>query len=110
GFRVEAVDSNGSASGFECFVTAGGNLPAPHSHDAVEETIYGLEGVTTWIVDGRTLDIRPGEDVCIPRGAVHGFDNHGIEDAKFLAVASPGVMTPGYFRETHDVLASTPGR
>src|SRR6266550_3626152 len=86
-FLVEAADSNGSASAFE-------------------ETIYGLEGITTWTVDGLTLDIRPGEAVCIHRGAVHGFDNHGAVDAKFLAISSPGVMTRDYFREIHDVLAS----
>ena len=108
-FLIEAADSNGSASVFECFVPADSKMPAPHSHDAFEETIYGLEGVTTWSVDGRTLDIGPREAICVPRGAIHGFDNHGAEDAKFLAVASPGVMTPDYFREIHDVLASNPG-
>ena len=108
-FLIEAADSNGSASVFECFVPADSKMPAPHSHDAFEETIYGLEGVTTWSVDGRTLDIGPEEAICVPRGAIHGFDNHGAEDAKFLAVASPGVMTPDYFREIHDVLASNPG-
>ena len=40
---------------------------------------------------------------------MHGFDNNGTEDAKFLAISTPGVMTPDYFREIHDVLASTPG-
>lgn len=108
-FLVEAADSNGSASVFECFVPADSKMPAPHSHDAFEETIYGLEGATTWTVDGRTLDIRPGEAFCVPRGAVHGFENHGTEDAKFLAISSPGVMTPDYFREIHEVLAATPG-
>ena len=108
-FLVEAADSNGSASVFECFVPADSKMPAPHSHDAFEETIYGLEGVTTWVVDGRTFDIRPGEASCIPRGAVHGFDNQATEDAKFLVVASPGVMGPDYFREIHDVLAANPG-
>jgi quercetin dioxygenase-like cupin family protein len=106
-FLVEAADSNGSASVFECFVPADAKMPAPHSHDAFEETIYGLEGVTTWTVDGRTLDIRAGEAFCVPRGAVHGFDNHGSEDAKFLAISTPGVMTPEYFREIHEVLAAT---
>jgi quercetin dioxygenase-like cupin family protein len=108
-FLVEATDSNGSVSVFECFVPAESAMPVPHSHDAFEETIYGLGGVTTWKIDDRTLDIRPGEALCIPRGAVHGFDNHGSEDAKFLAVASPGLMTPVYFREIRDVLASNPG-
>ena len=108
-FLIEAADSNGSASVFECFVPADSRMPVPHSHDAFEETIYGLEGVTTWIVDGRTYDVGPGEAACIPRGAIHGFANHGSEDAKFLAVASPGLMTPDYFREIHDALASNPG-
>jgi quercetin dioxygenase-like cupin family protein len=84
-FLVEAADSNGSSSVFECFVPGDSKMPVPHSHDAFEETIYGLEGTTTWTVDGRTLDIGPGEAFCVPRGAVHGFDNHGTEDAKFLA-------------------------
>jgi len=108
-FLVEAADSNGSASVFECFVPADSKMPAPHSHDAFEETIYGLAGTTTWTVAGRTLEISPGEAVCIPRGAVHGFDNRGDEDAEFLAISSPGVMTPDYFREIHEVLAATPG-
>jgi quercetin dioxygenase-like cupin family protein len=108
-FMVESADSNGSASVFECFVPADSRMPAPHSHDAFEETIYGLGGVTTWTVDGRTVDIATGDALCIPRGAVHGFDNRGAEDAKFLAISTPGVMTPDYFREIHDVLASTPG-
>jgi quercetin dioxygenase-like cupin family protein len=108
-FLVEAADSNGSASVFECFVPADSKMPAPHSHDGFEETIYGLEGVTTWTVDGRTLDIRAGVAFCVPRGAVHGFDNHGSENAKFLAISTPGVMTPEYFCQIHEVLASTAG-
>jgi mannose-6-phosphate isomerase-like protein (cupin superfamily) len=94
---------------FECFVPADSKMPAPHSHDAFEETIYGLEGVTTWTVDGRTLDVGPNEVVCVPRGAVHGFDNHGKDDARFLAISSPGVMSPDYFREIHEALSATGG-
>ena len=107
-FLIEAADSNGSVSVFECFVPADSRMPVPHSHDAFEETTYGLKGVTTWRVDGRTVD-RPGEALCVPRGVVHGFDNHGTEDAKFLAISTPGVMMPDYFREIHDVLATPPG-
>jgi quercetin dioxygenase-like cupin family protein len=108
-FLVEAADSNGSASVFECFVPAESKMPVPHSHDAFEETVYGLEGITTWSVDGRMLELGAGEAACIPRGAVHGFDNRGTVDAKFLAISTPGLMTPDYFREIHDVLESTPG-
>src|SRR6478735_3022887 len=108
-FLVEGSDSGGSVSVFECSVPANFRIAAPHSHDAFEETVYGLEGITTWTVDGQQHDLGPGQAVCILRGAVHGFQNHGTEDAKFLAVASPGLMSPDYFREVHDVLASNAG-
>jgi len=104
-FLVEADDSNGSASVFECFVPANSRMPAPHSHDAFEETIYGLAGTTTWTVDGGPVDVSPGDALCIRRGQIHGFDNKGTEDATFLAIATPGVMSPAYFREIHEVLA-----
>jgi quercetin dioxygenase-like cupin family protein len=108
-FLVEAADSNGSVSVFECFVPADSRMPAPHSHDAFEETIYGLDGVTSWTVDGRAVEIGVGDAFCVPRGVVHGFQNRGAEDAKFLAVASPGVMRPDYFREIHGVMAASGG-
>lgn len=108
-FLVEAGDSNGSASVFECYVPANSRMPAPHSHDAFEETIYGLEGVTTWTVDGETIDVGPGEAVCVPRGAIHGFENRGDGDAKFLAIATPGLFGPDYFHEIAELLAASPG-
>jgi quercetin dioxygenase-like cupin family protein len=108
-FLVEAADSNGTASVFECYVPANAMMPAPHSHDGFEETIYGLEGVTTWTIDGETGEIAPGEGLCVARGQVHGFENHGTVDAKFLAIATPAVFGAAYFREIGDVLAATAG-
>jgi quercetin dioxygenase-like cupin family protein len=108
-FLVEAEDSGGSATVFECTVPAGSKVPAPHSHDAFEETIYGLEGVCTWIVDGETHEIGPGDCVCIRRGEVHGFDNRTDAGTKFLAIASPGVFGPSYFRDLRDVVAAAAG-
>ncbi len=108
-FLVEADDSNGTAAVFECYVPANATMPAPHSHDAFEETIYGLEGTTTWTIDGETVEIGPGEAVCVARGAIHGFENRGGSDAAFLAIATPGVFGPAYFREVADVLAASGG-
>ncbi len=43
-FLVTGTQSNGSAAIFELTVPTGAKLPAPaHSHDAFEETLYGLE-------------------------------------------------------------------
>jgi quercetin dioxygenase-like cupin family protein len=106
-FLIEAADSNGSAAVFECSVPANARMPAPHSHDGFEETIYGLEGVTTWTIDGETVQIGPGEAVCVPRGQAHGFENHGSVDASFLAIATPALFGPAYFREIGAVLAAS---
>ena len=108
-FLVEGSDSNGSVSVFECYVPANSRMPAPHSHDAFEETIYGLEGVTTWTIDGETTEIGVGEAACVPRRAIHGFENRGSADATFLAIASPGVFGPDYFHEVSEVLAASAG-
>jgi quercetin dioxygenase-like cupin family protein len=108
-FLVEAADSNGSASVFECYVPANSRMPTPHSHDGFEETIYGLEGVTTWTIDGEGVEIAPGETVCVQRGQIHGFENRGDVDASFLAIATPAVFGPSYFREIGEVLAAGAG-
>jgi quercetin dioxygenase-like cupin family protein len=104
-FLVAPGESGGSASVFECLVPASAKVPTPHSHDAFEETVYGLAGTSTWTIDGQTTALRPGEAVCIRRGAIHAFENRGDEDTRFLAMATPGVMRPEYFRELHDLLA-----
>jgi quercetin dioxygenase-like cupin family protein len=108
-FLVEGSDSNGGAAIFECFIPAGAALPAAHSHDAYEETIYGLDGIATFTVEGEATQIGPGDALCISRGAVHRFDNHGAEDAKFLAVVTPGVLGPDYFREVGAVVDAAAG-
>jgi quercetin dioxygenase-like cupin family protein len=108
-FLVDADHSGGSVTVFECLVPADAKVPIPHSHDGFEETIYGLEGVCTWTIDGQARDIGPGEAVCIKRSQVHGFDNRGPVDVKFLAIATPGVFGPAYFRDVAQVLTAAAG-
>jgi quercetin dioxygenase-like cupin family protein len=108
-FLVESPDSNGTASVFECYVPANARMPAPHSHDGFEETIYGLVGTTTWTIDGETVEVGPGKAVCVQRGQIHGFRNQGEVDATFLAIATPAVFGPAYFYEIGEVLAASAG-
>ena len=105
-FLVEGEASGGSVAVFEFDVAAGAKVPVAHSHDGYEETIYGLEGVLTWTIDGRSIDVGPGDVLCIRRGAVHHFDNTHNVDAKVLAIVTPGVLGPDYFREVAAVAAA----
>jgi quercetin dioxygenase-like cupin family protein len=108
-FLVEGDQSGGSVAVFEFDVPAGAKVAAAHSHDGYEETIYGLEGVLTWTIEGRPADVGPGEILCIPRGAVHHFDNSGNVDAKALAIVTPGILGPDYFREVASILDAAAG-
>jgi quercetin dioxygenase-like cupin family protein len=98
-FLVEGKDSGGSVSVFELTVPPGAKVPVAHSHDAYEETVYGLQGTVTFTLAGQPIDIGPGQALCIPRGVVHRFDNHSFAEAKGIAILTPGILGPDYFHE-----------
>ncbi|HEX5484156.1 MAG TPA: cupin domain-containing protein [Terriglobia bacterium] len=109
-FLVTGENSSGTVTAFEVVVPAGRRLMGPaHSHDHYEETIYGIEGVLTWTVDGKLIDVGPGQALCIPRGAVHRFDNNGSQDVKALCVITPAAIGPQFFREAADVVGAAGG-
>ena len=109
-FLVTAEDSHGSLAAMELGVPGGERLMAPtHSHDHYEETIYGLAGVMTFTVDGQLFDVGPGQALCIPRGAVHRFDNRRPEVARTLCVITPAAIGPEYFREVAAQVAASAG-
>jgi quercetin dioxygenase-like cupin family protein len=105
-FHVDADQSGGSVTVFECFAPAKARMPAPHSHDAFDETAFGLEGVTSFTVGGELIDLNPRESLFIRRRVIHGFDNMADVDARFLAIISPGLLGPNYFKEIAAVLGS----
>jgi quercetin dioxygenase-like cupin family protein len=109
-FLVTGEHASGSIAAFELFVPGAQRLAAPaHSHDHYEETIYGIEGALTWTVDGKPIDVGPGQALCIPRGAIHRFDNNGGQDAKALCVITPAAIGPQYFREVAEVAKAAAG-
>lgn len=109
-FMVTGENSCGTIAAFELVVPAAQRLPAPaHSHDHYEETIYGLDGVLTWTVDGKQFALGPGQSLCIPRGAIHRFDNHGASDARALCLITPAAIGPQYFREAAEVINAAAG-
>jgi quercetin dioxygenase-like cupin family protein len=109
-FLLTGDNSTGSIAAFELIVPGAQRLPAlAHSHDHYEETIYGIDGVLTWTVDGKQIDVGPGQALCIPRGAIHRFDNNGIQDVKALCVITPAEIGPQYFHEAAEVVNAAAG-
>ena len=55
--------------------------------------------MTTFTVGGERKQLKAGDVLFIPRGVVHGFVNETQADARMLAVLTPGVLGPEFFRE-----------
>jgi quercetin dioxygenase-like cupin family protein len=109
-FLLTGENSGGTLALFGVVVPGAQRLMGPaHSHDHYEETIYGIDGVLTWMVNGKQIEVGPGQALCIPRGAVHRFDNNTAQDAKVLCMVTPAAIGPQYFRETAEVLQAAGG-
>ncbi len=109
-FLITGENSSGTIAAFEVTVPRAQRLAAPaHSHDHYEETIYGVDGALSWTVDGKQIDVGPGQALCIPRGAIHRFDNNGAQDARALCVITPAAIGPQYFREAAEVINAAAG-
>ena len=109
-FFLTGEESGGTIAVFEVTVPAEQRLAGPaHSHDRYEETIYGMQGVLTWTVDGKPIDVGPGQALCIPRGAVHRFDNNTSQDVKVLCMVTPAAIGPQFFRESAEVINAAAG-
>jgi mannose-6-phosphate isomerase-like protein (cupin superfamily) len=63
----------------------------------------------TFTVDGKKIEINSGRVLCIPRGAVHRFDNLSSADTTMLAVVTPGILGPDYFREVAAIVTAAGG-
>jgi quercetin dioxygenase-like cupin family protein len=105
-FLQSKEDTAGSLDMFEMTLQPNARMPIPHYHDRWDETIYGLTGTTRWRIDGKDIDLAPGETVFIKRGVVHGFTNRSTEPATCLCTLSPGVLGPQYFKDMAELLSA----
>ena len=103
-FLLQAAQTAGSLTMFEFFVPAQARVPVAHSHETFDETVYGLSGVLTWMLDDRQVRVGPGDVLFIPRGHVHHFVNLDTQDARQLSAITPGLLGPEYFQEIAEVV------
>jgi hypothetical protein len=55
------------------------------------------------------VDVAAGDVLHIRRGEVHRFENTRAVDAKALAVVTPGILGPEYFRDVAAVIEAAAG-
>lgn len=90
---------------FELSVPSGAHVPPPHSHSGNEECVYALSGVLRYSVGEETRDLRAGDWMSTPRGAVHHFSNPGPETARALVIMTPDIGEQ-YFRDVATVVGA----
>ena len=56
------------------------------THKFRAEHWFVVSGVATVVLDGRVLELGPGESVDIAIGAAHRCENHGAEPVVFIEV------------------------
>ena len=94
-FLLESSDLNT----FKCIVRPEARTPVPHYHEKFDETVTALVGTTTILLDGKAINIGPGDSVLIPRGAVHQIANKTKQTIEFLCEIRPGIFGYEYFRD-----------
>lgn len=98
-FMVDETEGAGDVVMFEFVVPPEARVPQAHFHREVDEVVYGLDGTLTSTVDGQVHEIRKGDSLFVPRGAVHIHENRHGETARVLTVLTPGSIGRRYFEE-----------
>lgn len=103
-FLLDGDDTGNGLVMFEFIIQPGAKVPVPHYHKDVDEVLYGLEGVSTTLIDGKKTELHVGDRLFIPRGVVHHHDNRTDQPAKTLVVLTPASIGPAYFMEMSELI------
>ncbi len=82
--------------------------PPSHVHFAEDEEGLVTSGVLSAEVDGRRLDLGPGEKAEFPRGSAHRWWNEGDDPLEFVGYARPVVDLDRYLQAVFEVLNAGP--
>jgi quercetin dioxygenase-like cupin family protein len=83
-----------------------GSPPPKHFHPDQDERFEVLEGALTARVDGEQRELRPGDVLEIPRGAVHQMWNAGDSPLRATWQTSPAGRTGQWFEAIDELRSS----
>lgn len=92
-------ETDGTLDMFELTIPPLVSVVVPHIHRYYDEMVLGMNGITTWTLNGEILVLGPGEILTIPRGAPHFFANLHDTPARVMCLQTPGVIGPEYYSE-----------
>ncbi len=69
-------------------IAAGGDSDAPETHD-VDQIVLVIDGTAEVTAAGKTIIMRKGDTMIIPKGAEHHVKNTGEEEFFFFTAYAP---------------------
>lgn len=97
-------ETHGVLDLFEMIIPPTSHVVLSHLHRDYDETVIGLNGITTWTIDGTDYKLPRGEQLFIPRGAVHTYANRHKATARLMFILTPGLIGPEYFQDLATVI------
>jgi quercetin dioxygenase-like cupin family protein len=91
-FHETAAETGGETVRVETIVRPHGFVAAAHVHPAQTERFHMLEGTVDFRVGGETIRAQQGDEVVVPPGVPHRFENAGEDDARFLMEIRPALQ------------------
>jgi quercetin dioxygenase-like cupin family protein len=98
-FLATREDTNNAVEMYELTLSPTGRETVPHIHRDEDLEVLGMNGVATWTVDGKAVDLHAGERLTIPKGIPHSLTNLREVPARMICMLTPGTMGPEFFRE-----------
>jgi quercetin dioxygenase-like cupin family protein len=92
-------ETDGALDLFELTIPPFARIPLPHIHRKYDETIFGVDGTTTWTLHDKPTEVSRGITLIIPRGTPHSYVNRTHTTTRILCLQTPGVMGPEYYLE-----------
>jgi mannose-6-phosphate isomerase-like protein (cupin superfamily) len=98
-FLQTGAESDGALHEMRATYGPDSPLPPAHLHPEQDERFEILEGALTFLVDGEERVVAAGQEIAVPRGAVHQVRNAGDVPAVAIWQTRPALRT-GEFHDT----------
>ncbi len=90
-FRKTSADTGGELLAFELFLAPDGSVPGAHVHPEQEERFEVMKGAMKFQKGLKSIVAREGDEVVVPSGTIHRFENAGDEAAHVLVEVRPAL-------------------
>ncbi len=88
-FIATGAETNGKYFLSKTVIPAGDSGPPLHSHSKEDESFFLTSGKLKFAINGKEIELKPGEFLNIEKGEKHTWKNDSNEDAELIITFAP---------------------